>query len=102
MRSVLSAKQYNGKSWGGLFAVGATDHFEEGAGVRDLADGSWSELLLVSHLSWCPDCRDLARAAGGPREPPPVDSPYTFERFEAWQHPGIQPPPSEAVKLLRR
>lgn len=28
--------------------------------------------------------------------------PYTFLRFEAWQRPGLRPPPSEALKLLHR
>lgn len=28
--------------------------------------------------------------------------PYTFQQFEAWQRPGLSPPPSEALKLLHR
>ncbi|KAA6422824.1 MAG: hypothetical protein FRX49_07359 [Trebouxia sp. A1-2] len=28
--------------------------------------------------------------------------PYTFQKFEAWQHPGLSPMPSEAIKLLHR
>ena len=28
--------------------------------------------------------------------------PYTFQRFEAWQRPGLIPPPAEALKLLHR
>ena len=28
--------------------------------------------------------------------------PYTFQRFEAWQRPGLTPPPAEALKLLHR
>lgn len=27
---------------------------------------------------------------------------YIFQRFEAWQHPGLSPTPSEALKLLHR
>ena len=27
---------------------------------------------------------------------------YIFRRFEAWQHPGLSPVPSEALKLLHR
>ena len=28
--------------------------------------------------------------------------PYTFDKYEAWQRPGLQPAPSEALKLLHR
>jgi len=28
--------------------------------------------------------------------------PYTFQKFEAWQHPGLSPGASEALKLLHR
>ena len=27
---------------------------------------------------------------------------YTFHSFEAWTHPGLHPPPPEALKLLHR
>lgn len=46
--------------------------------------------------------RELQRSGaggGGPRLPP---GPYTFQRFEAWQRPGLAPPPPEALKLLHR
>lgn len=46
--------------------------------------------------------RELQRsgaAAAGPRLP---SGPYTFQRFEAWQRPGLSPPPTEALKLLHR
>lgn len=46
--------------------------------------------------------RELQRSGaggGGPRLPP---GPYTFQRFEAWQQPGLAPPPAEALKLLHR
>lgn len=31
-----------------------------------------------------------------------VIGPYTFQKFEGWQHPGLSPVPSEALKLLHR
>lgn len=33
---------------------------------------------------------------------PSCAGPYTFQRFEAWDMPGLQPDPSNAVKLLHR
>jgi hypothetical protein len=46
--------------------------------------------------------RELQRsgaATAGPRLP---SGPYTFQRYEAWQRPGLAPPPTEALKLLHR
>lgn len=45
--------------------------------------------------------REMARTgAAGPRQPPA--GPHTFQRYEAWQRPGLAPPPGEALKLLHR
>ena len=40
------------------------------------------------------------RAGSGSVAPPP--GPYTFQAYEAWQRPGLTPPPAEALKLLHR
>ncbi|PNW72062.1 hypothetical protein CHLRE_16g684000v5 [Chlamydomonas reinhardtii] len=39
-------------------------------------------------------------ATAAQAQPPRAE--YTFGRYEAWQVPGLQPPPSEALKLLYR
>ena len=47
--------------------------------------------------------RELRRAGGGgaPQVPLPA-GPHTFQRYDAWQRPGLSPPPGEALKLLHR
>lgn len=46
--------------------------------------------------------REQRRQAGGAAAAGPPAGPYTFQRFEAWQAPGLQPSPSEALKLLHQ
>ena len=50
--------------------------------------------------------RELRRGghipSSGGSTPHPPAGPYTFQRYEAWQRPGLTPPPAEALKLLHR
>lgn len=46
--------------------------------------------------------RELRRAGAAPESSRPPLGQHTFQRYEAWQRPGLSPPPAEALKLLHR
>lgn len=46
--------------------------------------------------------RELQRSGAATADPRLPSGPYTFQRFEVWQRPGLSPPPAEALKLLHR
>jgi hypothetical protein len=46
--------------------------------------------------------RELRRRGAAPAHPQPPAGQHTFQHYEAWQRPGLTPPPGEALKLLHR
>lgn len=46
--------------------------------------------------------RELHRSGAATAGPSLPTGPYTFQHYEAWNRPGLVPPPTEALKLLHR
>ncbi len=46
--------------------------------------------------------RELQRSGAATAGPSLPTGPYTFQHYEAWNRPGLVPPPTEALKLLHR